>query len=217
MFKLLVLEAMILVSSFRPFKEDPEWDRNQLTAFRTWMMFAKRIILFGQHEPDLSNNKVSFVPSEQFPRIKDMIGVAAKQRNQFVAICNGDILLNPSIIRIEGRMKNGHYKCASSRRWHFDPAKPMAEAMESASLIDADGRDDRGRDVFIARADAWDKLLSEAPDHLRVGHQHWDAWLTDAFRRHWDAKFLDFTALRIVHHPHHQGRRMPYATEITHV
>lgn len=179
------------------------------------MMFAKRIILFGQHEPDLSNPKVAFVPSEQFPRIKSLIAMAAKQRHQFVAICNGDILLDPAIIRIEGRMKNGHYKCASSRRWHFDPTKPMAEALETASLTNQDGFLDRGRDVFIAKADAWEKLSHEVPEHLRMGHQHWDAWATDAFRRHWDAKFLDFTVLRIVHHPNHQGRRMPYADQIT--
>lgn len=204
---------MIILSSFRPFKEDPEWDRNQMLAYRSWMMFAKRVFLFGNHEPELANGKVSFIPSEQFPTIRFMASIAAQQKNQVVAIVNGDIMLDPRVMKIEQRIRNGGMRCASSRRWHFDPLLPMDKALESASLIDADGRDDRGRDTFIARSDVWKKIADEIPERLRIGHGTWDAWLTDAFRRHWDHQFLDFTGLRIAHHPHHGGRRRPHELE----
>jgi len=205
---------MIVISSMRPFGEDPEWDRNQLLAFRTWMMFASRVILFGQKEPTLNNAKVHFIESEQFPKIKDMAQVAGEQKHRVVTICNGDILLDPHIIKIEQQMKDGRCRCASSRRWHFDADK-LPQSLEESSLADANGRDDRGRDVFIAQARVWQVIAEEIPETLRIGHQQWDGEITDRFRQHWNHKFVDFTALRMVHHPHHGGRRMPYAETIT--
>jgi hypothetical protein len=177
------------------------------------MMFAKRIILFGQHEPDLSNGKVSFVPSEQFPRIKDMAEIAGRQKQQIVCICNGDILLNPAVMKIEQRIRNSGFRCASSRRWHFDPLKPMSESLENASMINEDGIDDRGRDVFIARWDVWAQVANETPERFRLGHGRWDAFMTDKFREHWNDRFVDFSAFRWVHHPHHGGRRRPHELE----
>lgn len=214
MFKLVGEKVVTIISSFRPFGESPEWDRNQSFAFRSWMMFAKRIILFGQMEPILDNSKVSWVPSEQYPRIKDMATLAGRQKNQVVMICNGDIMVEPKIMRVEQRMKFSNFRCASSRRWHFDPEKPMREALETSSLMDADGKDDRGRDVFIARWDVWAQVAKETPEKYRVGNPQWDAFLTDKFREHWNDKFIDFTAMRLCHHPHHGGRRHPYAEAI---
>lgn len=202
---------MIIISSFRPFGEDPEWDRNQMMAFRTWQMVAKRVFLFGQQEPTLAGSKVSFVNSEQFPRIKDMAALAGSLRHDYcIAICNGDILMDPKIRAIEQRMRYGTCRCASSRRWHYDPSKPINEAIEAASLFTEDGVDDRGRDVFIARWDVWERIAKEMPSSYRIGHNEWDAFLTDKFREHWNERFLDFTAMRYIHHPHHGGRRRPY-------
>lgn len=204
---------MIVISSMRPFGEDPEWDRNQLLAFRTWMSFAKRVFLFGNQEPQLNNPKVKFVASEQFPCIKTMAKLAGEQKRQVVVICNGDILLDPRIVKIEQRMRNGTCSCASSRRWHFD-AEKLPQSLESASLTNSDGFDDRGRDVFVAQDRVWERISRDIPDNLRIGHQHWDGEITDRFREHWNDKFIDFTSLRMVHHPHHGGRRMPFAETI---
>lgn len=187
-----------------------------MMAFRTWMLFAKKVYLFGEHEPVLSGSKVHFVPSEQFPRIKDMVILAASQKQEYSAICNGDILLDPQIMRIEQRMRFGNYRCASSRRWHFkSDAVSIEQARESSSLIDQDGRDDRGRDVFIARWDVWGRIAKDIPDQYRISHNAWDAYLTDKFREHWNDRFLDFTAFRYVLHPHHGGRKRPYHETMT--
>jgi len=104
--------------------------------------------------------------------------------------------------------------CASSRRWHFDPEK-LPGSLETASLVNEHRFDDRGRDVFVAQARVWEKIAKEIPEVLRIGHQHWDGEITTRFRQHWNDKFLDFTSLRMVHHPIHGGRRMPYAETIT--
>lgn len=185
-----------------------------MLAFRSWMMCATRIFLFGDIEPTLTSNKVSFVPCEQFPRIKDMATLAALQRGRVVMICNGDIVVDPRIRRIEAKLRLSHSACASSRRWHFDSDLPMGRAMETASLIDRDGRDDRGRDLFIAKAEVWHRIAKELPEKYRIGNSQWDAAITNAFREHWNDKFLDFTVLRMCFHPHHEGRRRPYDQEI---
>ena len=69
---------MIVISSFRPFGESQEWDANQMRAFRSWLMFAERIYLFGEIHPILKSNKVFFVASGDYPRIRDMAELAAK-------------------------------------------------------------------------------------------------------------------------------------------
>src|SRR6185369_1063170 len=104
---------MLIVSSFRPFGEDPHWDRHQMLALRSWMMCATRIFLFGDIEPSLRCNKVQFVPYEQFPRIKDMAHFAGQQRGKIVTICNGDIVLDPKILKIELKLRLSHSLCAS--------------------------------------------------------------------------------------------------------
>jgi len=205
---------MVILSSFRPFGQDPLWDKHQMLAFRSWMMCASRVYLFGDIEPSLRSNKVSFIPCEQFPHIRDMAHFAGQQRGRIVMICNGDIVVDPRIMKVEMKLKLSHSLCASSRRWHFDAELPLGKAMETASLSDAQGRDDRGRDLFMARAEVWARIAREMPVKYRIGHGQWDAAVTDLFRLHWTDKFFDFTALRLVFHPHHDGRRRPYDVEI---
>lgn len=173
------------------------------------MMFARRIYLFSQREAQIENSKVHFVPADDFPRIKDMAILAGKQAGQYTAITNGDILIDPAITKLEQRLRFQNKRCASSRRWHFDPNIPMEQARLNASL-----GDDRGRDIFIARWDVWARIGREMPDKYRIGNCRWDAYLTDKFREHWNDGFVDFTSLRIIHHPIHGGRKRPYDYEI---
>lgn len=180
-------------------------------------MFAKKIIIFGNQSDRavIGGGKVEVLNSEQFPRIRDMVLVASFQKMQHVAICNGDILLDPAITKIEQRMRFGNYRCASSRRWHFDPTVPMEIARQGASLTNQDGVDDRGRDVFIARWDVWHDMHRDIPTKYRIGHNGWDKYVTDWFREHHNTRFLDFTGYKIVHHPHHGGRKQPFIEEVS--
>ena len=196
---------MISISSHRPLDQEPEIKRNQLLAKRTWEMTFSRIIYFGVHEHELVSGKTSFVPSEEFPRIKDMMDMAGKQRG-FVAILNADIVVTPDLRKLERMMALRGKLCASSRRYHFDP--------NTCDFKNAELGDDRGRDIFIARNDVWRDAARVIPEQFRISHQGFDGWITDFFRRKYDSSFIDFTNRRCVFHPVHGNRKMPHAAEV---
>jgi len=196
---------MNIVTSQRPMADDVEIGRNQSLAKRSWEMCARRIVYFGPNEFELRSPKTVFVDCEPFPRIKTLIGAAASMVG-YTAILNADIVVKPDILRLERMMGLRGKLCASSRRYHFDPATCNWDAAELG--------DDRGRDLFMARHDVWKRAVKEVPEMFRIGHQGWDGWLTDFLRRNYNDSFMDFTAKRIVFHPIHGSRRMPHAAEV---
>src|SRR6266498_2469409 len=195
---------MQAVSSHRPNCQDRDICRNQSLAARTWRMTFTRIIYLGPSEPDLRSPKTKFVFSEDFPRIKALMQIAALQPG-FTAILNADIVVN-DLRKLENQMMLRGKVCASSRRWHFDPNTCDWKAAYLGS--------DRGRDIFIARQDVWRKAAREVPEEFRIGHQGHDGWLTDYFRRQHNDSFIDFTGQRLIFHPEHGSRKMPYAVEV---
>ena len=82
-------------------------------------------------------------------------------------------------------------------------------------LEKADLGDDRGRDIFVATGAVWRKLAMTMPDGYRIGNPYWDAYVTDFFRKFYDANFVDFTSWRCVFHPIHGGRNYPFAQEVS--
>lgn len=197
---------MNCVSSHRPMGEGGEIARNQALAKRSWEMWARKIVLYGPNDHELRSPKTSFVDTEPFPRIRDLMRTAASLAG-FTAIVNADIVLEPAILKLERHMMLRGKRCASSRRYHFDPNTCDWKAAQLG--------EDRGRDVFIARQDLWRKAAGEIPEELRIGCSRWDAWCTDYFRiRHNDA-FIDFSSMRIAFHPIHGNRKRPYDEEIS--
>lgn len=203
---------MNAVSSHRPHARSAEFARNQALAKRTWEPVFKQIVYVGPQEPELDSEKTTFIYSEDFPSIQTLAKVAANLRG-ITALLNADISLGPRIRNVEYRMLSGGLKCASSRRYHFDPHNPQ---WEMAALDEKD----RGRDIFMAKQQVWQKVADTIPPHFRIGHQQWDAWMSDFFRdkvvpigREYDPS-KDFTKERCVFHPHHGDRQMPHAQEI---
>jgi hypothetical protein len=199
---------MIAITSHRPLDQEPEIKRNQLLAKRTWESVFSRIIYFGVHEHELVSGKTAFIPCEEFPRIRDIVDLAGKQRG-FVAILNADIVVNPDIKKLERMMMLRGKLCASSRRYHFDPDTCDWKAAQLGN--------DRGRDIFIARNDIWRDAVNYIPHELRIGNGRWDAWVTDWFRTRYNDSFIDFTDMRVIFHPNHESRRRPYEEEISKV
>lgn len=198
---------MIAVSSHRPHSRSVEFARNQSMAKRTWENAFFWIIYAGPKETDLSSPKTEFRKTEDWPRIQTMAQIAASKRG-YVAILNADILVDPRIKRLEDFWRKRGYVCASSRRFHFDPFNPKGFA--DARLIDAD----RGRDIFVATYDVWQRVAGIIPPYLRIGHQQWDRWLSDYFRDTFSSRFHDFTDNRFIFHPNHGDREMPHAQQI---
>lgn len=175
-----------------------------MLAKRTFEMTFNKIIYLGPNEFPLRSHKTRFVPSEDFPRIKSLMQIASMQPG-FTAILNADIVVN-DLRKLERQMMATGKVCASSRRWHFDP---NTCAWDQAQL-----GEDRGRDIFIARCDVWRHAARNVPDEFRIAHGGWDGWTTDFFRRHYNENFIDFTGQRLIFHPIHGSRKMPYAAEV---
>lgn len=197
---------MIAISSHRQHSKSAEVARNQKLAWRTWQSYFSGVIYLGPEEPELKSQKTTFIASDDFPTIKTMAGIAANCPG-VTAILNADILVNPKLNVVQHRLQNGTSVCGSSRRWHFD-IKDLP-SLEKAHLIDTD----RGRDIFVATQRIWQRAAKEIPDHLRIGHQQWDAWMTDFFNT-FKPGFVDFTQMKCIFHPYHGDRQMPFAEQI---
>lgn len=197
---------MIALSSHRPHHKSVEFRHNQLLAKRSWEGAFTKIIYAGIEEPELHSQKTTFIQAEDWPRIQTLAQIAAEQQG-IVAILNADIVVNNRLREVENRMWARGGVCGSSRRYHFDAHTPD---LTHAKLIESD----RGRDIFIARQNIWKRIAREVPEYLRIGHQQWDAWMTDFFREHYNQRFIDFTAMKCIFHPKHEDRQMPYANEI---
>lgn len=199
---------MIAISSHRPHGKSVEFRRNQLLAKRSWESAFTRIVYAGSEEPELKSQKTSFVEAEEWPTIQTLAQIASEQPAQIdkpIAIINADIVIGQRFGNVKNRMT--FMRCASSRRWHFDPHAPN---YDRAELIDAD----RGRDIFVAQRRIWRHISRVVPPHLRIGHQQWDAWVTDFFNDNHKAGFFDFTNMKCIFHPFHGDRQMPYANTI---
>ena len=192
---------MNAVSSFRPLAQDEEWKRNQLLAKRSWEVWARAIVLFGAEDRELVSRKTVFIPSEQYPALKNMAAMASSLPG-FTAILNADIVVSQDIRFLERMMQARGKVCASSRRYHFDP--------NTCKWDEATLGDDRGRDIFIARQDIWRRLTRVLPEDLRIGNARWDAAFVNWFRDEFGDNFIDFTDRKIVFHPVHEGRNRPY-------
>lgn len=197
------------VSSHRPHSTDGEYRRNQTLAKTTWDHVFQKITYCGPQEPELASYKTQFIHDEQFPRIRRLAELAG-QWHGLTAILNADILVAPEILALERQMKTKRRLCASSRRWGFAVAgRTLAEMLEKADL-----GNDRGRDIFVATGAVWRNLAMTMPEGYRIGNPYWDAYVTDFFRKYYDASFVDFTSWRCVFHPEHAGRNYPFAQEI---
>lgn len=199
---------MNIVSSHRPHNVSGEYRRNQVLAKNTWEGICHKITYFGEHEPELGSYKTTFVPSEQWPKIKALAECAGNY-NGLTAILNADIVLTPTILGLERQMRLKRHLCASSRRWAFRvQGHTLSDMVENAEL-----GDERGRDIFVAGGVVWRHLANEIPDGYRIGNPYWDAFITDFFRQHYDASFVDFTSWRCVFHPIHGERNYPFAEQ----
>lgn len=196
---------MIAISSHRPHARSVEFRRNQMLAKRTWENLFTKIIYAGIPEAELQSQKTVFIQTEDFPTIQTLAKIAASQQESVIAILNADICIGQRFNTVKQMMQAR--LCASSRRFHFDPHNPNWDRAQT------DERD-RGRDIFIAQKRIWKRIAQEVPSYLRIGHQQWDAWVTDYFNEHCKPGFLDFTNMKCIFHPNHEDRQMPFAQKI---
>jgi hypothetical protein len=198
---------MIFLSSCRPVGDDAEYDRNQLAAKTSWDRVASAICYFNEPQPPLASPKTRFIPSEPYPRLIEMVDVAADQ-NDWVCVINADIVVTPHLQHIEHRLKARKAVAASSWRWEFDPAVGLSPCHHV----------DNGLDFFAAVpgawAQVWDRMHNspqgehDAAKHLRFGAPSWDAWMLGAFFKLFSHMgFYNITSSQCIRHPRHGGRK----------
>lgn len=196
---------IIAASSHRPHSESEEYRENQLLAFRTWQGVFDKIIYFGPEEPELASSKTMFVPIADFPSIKEMAAMLARNKG-FHVLLNADICVAPRIKDLPAYMKFNGKSSASSRRWHF--------RKEDNTFDKADMGDDRGRDFFMCRSDIWHAVAETINPGFRIGHQKWDAWMVNFLRAKYNDGFADISGDRLIFHPVHEGRKMPHSEQV---
>lgn len=193
---------MLIISSFRPFDQDPtgEYVRNQLAAKASWESMADAIVYFNEPEPRLASAKTRFISSDPFPRIMDITEVCAMQPG-WTAIVNSDIVLGPKFPIVEQRLKLKQATCAASWRWEFDPARGIESAAKERIPHD------NGIDFFAATQPVWKKVYEAVDERLRIGCTFWDTWLMSFFTTFEVSHFWDISPARVIFHPRHDGRK----------
>jgi hypothetical protein len=193
-----------ILSSVRPLRDCAETRKRTLAANRSWRGLFDRIIYFGSPSPELgSPPEVEFMVSEQFPRIVDMVHVAA-QLPGWTAIVNGDIIIGRRIKEAEAALVRRKASCAISKRYEFQNGDTR-----NGRVVDL------GLDFFTARQEVWAAIAEEYPDRYRFGHSSWDALMLGAFNYHDRIHLFDLTGWRIVFHPKHGERRQIYFIDDT--
>lgn len=199
---------MIFVTSARPMGDDPEYDRNQLTAKQSWEPLATAIVYFNQPQPQLASPKTRFIPAEPYPHVIDMVDLCADQGDEWCCLLNADIVTTPVLLHLEQRLKLKHAIAVSSWRWEFDPAVGITPCHQL----------DCGLDFFAAVPGAWAELYEQmlrtpqgehdAAKHLRFGAPSWDSWCLGAFFKLFSHRgFYNITGSKCIRHPKHGGRK----------
>lgn len=195
---------MIAVSSAKSHSNE-EYAANQKAAARSWSLYFEKVYYFSEPEIDLTHRNVFFLPGEDWPRVKDMANLASKVRAAFTCLINADIFLAPAFKTVEEKMVKGHVKCATSKRWQFDPKDFTKRNIRVA---------DSGLDIFVGTPEVWRAVAERMPSAYRLGHPNWDGWLAGFLNATYKGSFVDFTHLKCVLHPKHEGRECPYQAEV---
>lgn len=187
---------MIAFSTLRPFGNHPEYDRNQLAAWQSWQKAFSLIVYFNDPQPQVSNEKTLFIPSEPFPQIWKIAERMAYQ-SEMSCLINGDIIIGDRWPRVEATLKQKSALTAVSQRWEFDPAR----GLDPCAVVDC------GIDFFCATREIWSIVANMADDRLRLGVGWFDTWLMGCFSSFSMRGLWDITHCRVVYHPKHEGRK----------
>lgn len=190
---------MISVSSFRPFGHSKEADQNVLNAKASWEGTFDHIVYLNSIEPELASPKTSFFLWEDYPRIRDMLGVMARMEG-ITALVNADIVVSPRLREVELKLSKPENQAAYSYRWEFTNIYQLHLARVA----------DNGLDFFCASPATWALAARECPEDYRIGHCQFDTWIWAFLKGSCGQRCWDITPCRCVFHPKHGDRKTAY-------
>lgn len=183
---------MIAVSSFRPLGQNPEWDRNQLAAKRSWDEAFDEVFYFNVEEPQLGTGKTTFIPTLDHPPIVDMCRLCSIA-SRWACIINADIIVSPRVREIERRAEARGAYALTSFRYQLNNGRQQVI--------------DNGLDWFAALPWVWLTAVDKCPGQLRIGHPTWDTWMIGLFNYAAGTRFYNVTNHQLIFHPRHEDRR----------
>ncbi len=198
---------MIFASSAR-LAPDPAdiYHINQKAAHESWRRIASAIYYFGPRQSYLECPKTTFVPSEDYPPIIDLVEFAHQQQD-WCAIINSDIIVTEHFLSVEAKLKARKAVCCASWRHEFDPAVGLEPR----------DRVDNGLDFFAANPWMWARVYQDVPEAIRIGCNRWDSWMLSYFNARGHAgsghTFYDITPSRCICHPKHPDHLRRYGPD----
>jgi hypothetical protein len=190
---------VIAISSHRPLADSLEYARTQLLARASWEDVFEHIVYFGQPQAALDGPNTTFIESEEFPRIAELMALAAEQRG-WCCLINADIVVAPHLAAIEKELMRQRARAAISKRWQFE----MDDETVPPRVVDL------GLDFFAASPAVWREGLAVVPPDFRIGHCRWDSWMLGYFNFCCGSGCRDLTRAQVIFHPRHGGRKTVY-------
>lgn len=187
---------MIALSSLRPFGSSPEYDRNQMAAWRSWQSAFSLIVYLNDFQPQVDNGKTIFIPSEPYPQIYKMAEIMANQREP-CCIINADIIMGDRWNQVYAQLTQRKMLAAVSNRYEFFPDL----GLHPAHVVDC------GVDFFAATPQIWSIVAGMADERLRLGVGWFDTWLMGCFSSFAMRGFWDITPSKVIFHPKHGDRK----------
>ncbi len=191
---------MIAITSARPLAEcSPEIAANQIQAKESWNCVFDDIVYFNEREARLDSSQTTWVKSENWPKIKDLVQLASLMED-WTAIINADIVVSLDFLHMEHNLRRTGANCAMSQRYEFVPLNPVIPKRVT----------DKGLDCFCALPEVWKTMLPFVPEAFRIGHSQWDSFTLGFFNEHFGGRFFDFTPAEVIYHPRHGDRKSEY-------
>lgn len=200
-----------ILSSIRPFGQNPGYDELQRKALDSWFAVSRTVVLFNLPEDtgNIQRSGLLYVgPDKNPPSIKHMLATLKdRQEEEIVALVNSDIVLGPEVGKIPKVVlanSLGRAWACTSYRYVIDPEVP--EWLGSPV--------DKGLDFFCSTVRIWNDVARQIPGVLTVGRPVWDNWMNSFFHMYINAsKYFDITPWVCVLHPRHEEHFRLLATD----
>lgn len=186
---------MIAISSYRPFGESAESDRNLLMAKSTWDLAGWTSVYVGPKDDRLSGKNTIFLNQPEWPkpcRIKYLCGIAEKLSKiwGWVALVNGDIRVSQKSASLDSELNKVSAKCGYSLR--YVPGENNIR--------------DLGLDFFVGNSEVWSKIAPIFPNEYQIGKYRWDTSMLGHMITLFRDSLWDITPSRLIFHPVHKSR-----------
>lgn len=182
---------LTLITSYKPFHKDAEYAQLQRDALTSWLPVVDEVIYLNHREWGLDNEKVTFIPAEDFPTVTKLAAFASS-RAGITFWPTADLILAKNFRSVIEECVAAGFQCGTTCRHNFDKkTKDLSKAEFHQG----------GYDLFYATSEIWADIAVNIPECFRVGTPIYDAWFLQYLGTKWGHTFCNFHRKRCVFHP----------------